>query len=55
MQGPGRPDIVNTRSGESGYSECRVGGRGKEREGRGERREGAERERGGRRQRERGW
>ncbi|CAI9622918.1 unnamed protein product [Staurois parvus] len=24
MQGPGRADIVNTGSGESGYSECRV-------------------------------
>ncbi|CAI9619400.1 unnamed protein product, partial [Staurois parvus] len=24
MQGPGRPDIVNAGSGESGYSECRV-------------------------------
>ncbi|CAI9549509.1 unnamed protein product [Staurois parvus] len=23
MQGPGRPDIVNAGSGESGYSECR--------------------------------
>ncbi|CAI9541030.1 unnamed protein product [Staurois parvus] len=23
MQGPGRPDIVNEGSGESGYSECR--------------------------------
>ncbi|CAI9554052.1 unnamed protein product [Staurois parvus] len=27
MQGPGRPDIVNAGSGESGYSECRVLGR----------------------------
>ncbi|CAI9565994.1 unnamed protein product [Staurois parvus] len=27
MQGPGRPDIVNAGSGESGYSECRVRGR----------------------------
>ncbi|CAI9542306.1 unnamed protein product [Staurois parvus] len=25
MQGPGTPDIVNAGSGESGYSECRVG------------------------------
>ncbi|CAI9542335.1 unnamed protein product [Staurois parvus] len=24
MQGPGRPDIVNAGSGESGYSECGV-------------------------------
>ncbi|CAI9586294.1 unnamed protein product, partial [Staurois parvus] len=24
---PGRPDIVNAGSGESGYSECRVRGR----------------------------
>ncbi|CAI9618770.1 unnamed protein product [Staurois parvus] len=24
MQGPGRADIVNAGSGESGYSECRV-------------------------------
>ncbi|CAI9550599.1 unnamed protein product [Staurois parvus] len=24
MQGPGRPDIVNAGSGETGYSECRV-------------------------------
>ncbi|CAI9560426.1 unnamed protein product [Staurois parvus] len=23
MQGPGRPDIVNAGSGETGYSECR--------------------------------
>ncbi|CAI9543491.1 unnamed protein product, partial [Staurois parvus] len=27
MRGPGRPDIVNAGSGESGYSECRVLGR----------------------------
>ncbi|CAI9567205.1 unnamed protein product, partial [Staurois parvus] len=27
MQGPGRPDIVNAGSGESGYSECRGPGR----------------------------
>ncbi|CAI9543600.1 unnamed protein product [Staurois parvus] len=27
MQGPGRADIVNAGSGESGYSECRVRGR----------------------------
>ncbi|CAI9551017.1 unnamed protein product [Staurois parvus] len=27
MRGPGRPDIVNVGSGESGYSECRVRGR----------------------------
>ncbi|CAI9562958.1 unnamed protein product [Staurois parvus] len=27
MQGPGRPDIVNAGSGESGYSKCRVRGR----------------------------
>ncbi|CAI9612790.1 unnamed protein product [Staurois parvus] len=26
MQGPGRPDIVNAGSGESGYSEFRVRG-----------------------------
>ncbi|CAI9563656.1 unnamed protein product [Staurois parvus] len=26
MQGPGRADIVNAGSGESGYSECRVQG-----------------------------
>ncbi|CAI9548679.1 unnamed protein product, partial [Staurois parvus] len=26
MQGPGRPDIVNAGSGETGYSECRVWG-----------------------------
>ncbi|CAI9591951.1 unnamed protein product, partial [Staurois parvus] len=26
MQGPGRPDIVNAGSGETGYSECRVRG-----------------------------
>ncbi|CAI9546073.1 unnamed protein product [Staurois parvus] len=26
MQGPGRPDIVNAGSGESGYSECGVRG-----------------------------
>ncbi|CAI9613562.1 unnamed protein product [Staurois parvus] len=26
MQGPGRADIVNAGSGESGYSECRVRG-----------------------------
>ncbi|CAI9571287.1 unnamed protein product [Staurois parvus] len=25
MQGPGRPDIVNAGSGETRYSECRVG------------------------------
>ncbi|CAI9573022.1 unnamed protein product [Staurois parvus] len=25
MQGPGRPDIVNAVSRESGYNECRVG------------------------------
>ncbi|CAI9535258.1 unnamed protein product [Staurois parvus] len=24
MRGPGRPDIVNAGSGETGYSECRV-------------------------------
>ncbi|CAI9615566.1 unnamed protein product, partial [Staurois parvus] len=28
MQGPGRPDIVNAGSGETGYSECRVQGNG---------------------------
>ncbi|CAI9554056.1 unnamed protein product [Staurois parvus] len=28
MQGPGRADIVNAGSGESGYSECRVRGTG---------------------------
>ncbi|CAI9571465.1 unnamed protein product, partial [Staurois parvus] len=27
MQGPGRADIVNEGSGESGYSECRGPGR----------------------------
>ncbi|CAI9595954.1 unnamed protein product [Staurois parvus] len=27
MQGPGRADIVNARSGENGYSECRGPGR----------------------------
>ncbi|CAI9545546.1 unnamed protein product [Staurois parvus] len=27
MQGPGRSDIVNAGSGESGYSECGVPGR----------------------------
>ncbi|CAI9601357.1 unnamed protein product [Staurois parvus] len=27
MQGPGRADIVNAGSGESGYSECRGPGR----------------------------
>ncbi|CAI9551238.1 unnamed protein product [Staurois parvus] len=27
MQGPGRADIVNAGSGESGYSECGVSGR----------------------------
>ncbi|CAI9583315.1 unnamed protein product, partial [Staurois parvus] len=27
MQGPGRADIVNAGSGESGYSECGVRGR----------------------------
>ncbi|CAI9554621.1 unnamed protein product [Staurois parvus] len=27
MQGPGRPDIVNAGSEESGYSECRGPGR----------------------------
>ncbi|CAI9545666.1 unnamed protein product [Staurois parvus] len=27
MQGPGRPDIVNAGSGESGYRECRSLGR----------------------------
>ncbi|CAI9542321.1 unnamed protein product, partial [Staurois parvus] len=27
MQGPGRADIVNAGSGESGYSECRGSGR----------------------------
>ncbi|CAI9548104.1 unnamed protein product [Staurois parvus] len=27
MQGPGRPDIVNAGSRESGYSECRGPGR----------------------------
>ncbi|CAI9568627.1 unnamed protein product [Staurois parvus] len=27
MQGPGRPDIVNSESRESGYSECRGPGR----------------------------
>ncbi|CAI9562485.1 unnamed protein product [Staurois parvus] len=27
MQGPGRVDIVNAGSGESGYSECRGPGR----------------------------
>ncbi|CAI9579086.1 unnamed protein product [Staurois parvus] len=27
MQGPGRPDIVNAGSGETGYSECRDPGR----------------------------
>ncbi|CAI9620495.1 unnamed protein product [Staurois parvus] len=27
MQGPGRADIVNAGSGESGYSECGVWGR----------------------------
>ncbi|CAI9573421.1 unnamed protein product, partial [Staurois parvus] len=27
MRGPGRPDIVNAGSGETGYSECRVRGR----------------------------
>ncbi|CAI9542561.1 unnamed protein product, partial [Staurois parvus] len=27
MQGPGRPDIVNAGSGETGYSECRGPGR----------------------------
>ncbi|CAI9598774.1 unnamed protein product [Staurois parvus] len=26
MRGPGRSDIVNAGSGESGYSECRVQG-----------------------------
>ncbi|CAI9617510.1 unnamed protein product [Staurois parvus] len=26
MQGPGRADIMNAGSGESGYSECRVQG-----------------------------
>ncbi|CAI9577914.1 unnamed protein product [Staurois parvus] len=26
MRGPGRPDIVNAGSGETGYSECRVRG-----------------------------
>ncbi|CAI9558883.1 unnamed protein product, partial [Staurois parvus] len=26
MQGPGRPDIVNAGSGQTGYSECRVRG-----------------------------
>ncbi|CAI9577993.1 unnamed protein product, partial [Staurois parvus] len=26
MRGPGREDIVNAGSGESGYSECRVQG-----------------------------
>ncbi|CAI9583490.1 unnamed protein product [Staurois parvus] len=26
MQGPGRADIVNAGSGETGYSECRGGG-----------------------------
>ncbi|CAI9612014.1 unnamed protein product [Staurois parvus] len=26
MQGPGRPDIVNAGSGETGYSECMVRG-----------------------------
>ncbi|CAI9614545.1 unnamed protein product [Staurois parvus] len=26
MQGPGRPDIVNAGSRETGYSECRVQG-----------------------------
>ncbi|CAI9563659.1 unnamed protein product, partial [Staurois parvus] len=26
MQGPGRADIVNAGSGETGYSECRVRG-----------------------------
>ncbi|CAI9584035.1 unnamed protein product [Staurois parvus] len=27
MQGPGKPDIVNAGSWETGYSECRVRGR----------------------------
>ncbi|CAI9578245.1 unnamed protein product, partial [Staurois parvus] len=27
MQGPGRPDIANAGSGETGYSECRGPGR----------------------------
>ncbi|CAI9590771.1 unnamed protein product [Staurois parvus] len=27
MQGPERPDIVNARSGETGYSECEGPGR----------------------------
>ncbi|CAI9586813.1 unnamed protein product, partial [Staurois parvus] len=27
MQGPGRPDIMNAGSGETGYSECRGPGR----------------------------
>ncbi|CAI9574626.1 unnamed protein product [Staurois parvus] len=27
MRGSGRPDIVNARSGETGYSECRGPGR----------------------------
>ncbi|CAI9586931.1 unnamed protein product [Staurois parvus] len=27
MQGPGRPDIVNAGSGETGYSECWGSGR----------------------------
>ncbi|CAI9554057.1 unnamed protein product [Staurois parvus] len=27
MRGPGRPDIVNAGSGETGYSECRGPGR----------------------------
>ncbi|CAI9537569.1 unnamed protein product [Staurois parvus] len=27
MQGPGRPDILNAGSGETGYSECRGPGR----------------------------
>ncbi|CAI9621692.1 unnamed protein product [Staurois parvus] len=27
MQGPGRADIVNAGSGESGYSECGIWGR----------------------------
>ncbi|CAI9540775.1 unnamed protein product [Staurois parvus] len=27
MRGPGRVDIVNAESGESGYSECKVRGR----------------------------
>ncbi|CAI9550796.1 unnamed protein product [Staurois parvus] len=27
MQGPGRPDIVNAGSGDTGYSECRGPGK----------------------------